>query len=60
MTVVGCKRPDGSGRFCVRRIFASYSRSSNWFNAAAPAATSAVAASVLNISSKFIAPRQPT
>jgi hypothetical protein len=32
---------------CVRRIFASYSRSSNWFNAAAPAATSAVAASVL-------------
>ncbi len=50
MTVVGCNRPDGSGRLCVRRIFASYSRSSNWFNADAPAATSAVAARVLSIS----------
>ncbi len=42
ITVTGCIRPEGSGRSAVRFIFASYSRSSNWFNAEAPLATSAV------------------
>ncbi len=43
----GAMRPAGSGRRRVRRILASCSRSTYWFSAFVPAATSAVPTSML-------------
>ena len=58
-TVVGCNCPAGKGRVAVRCIRASHSRSRYWFNAAAPAATNAVASTVLIISAYFTGPIAP-
>ena len=45
-TDCGLSLPEAAGRLAVRRIFASWKRSMNWFRVAVPLATSSVPISV--------------